>query len=55
MITMLWSIYYSRLDIPLKSTLLKKYYCEETYQSFFKICKKLEAIELLMWLKDKNK
>ncbi len=54
-ITMLWSIYYSRLDIPLKSTLLKKYYCEETYQSFFKICKKLEAIELLMWLKDKNK
>lgn len=50
-ITMLWSIYYSRLDMPLKSELLKKYYCEETHFSFFKICRKLGSVDLLMWLK----
>jgi len=54
-ITMLWSIYYSRLDMPLKSELLKKYYCEETHLSFFKICKKLGSIELWVWLKSKTK
>ena len=52
-ITMLWSIYYSRLDLPVKTALLKKYYCEETYLSFFKICRRLESTELLMWLKGK--
>ncbi len=52
-ITMLWSIYYSRLDLPQKAALLKKYYCEETYLSFFKICRRLESAELLMWLKAK--
>jgi hypothetical protein len=53
-ITMLWSIYYSRLDMPLKSELLKKYYCEETYLSFFKICRRLESLELWAWLKGKQ-
>ncbi len=53
-ITMLWSIYYSRLDLPLKAELLKKYYCEKTHLSFFKICKKLGSIELWVWLKGKT-
>jgi len=53
-ISMLWSIYYSRLDVPLKSELLKKYYCDEIYQSFFRICRKLESAELWIWLKDKQ-
>ncbi len=53
-ITMLWSIYYSRLDMPVKTALLKKYYCEETYLSFFKICRRLGSIELWVWLKGKQ-
>jgi len=53
-ITMLWAIAYSRLDSKLKSELLKKYYCEETYWSFFKICKRLKLIKSLKWLKDRQ-
>ncbi len=53
-ITMLWSIYYSRLDIPFKIELLKKYYGVETFLSFFKICKRLGSIEILVWLRVKQ-
>jgi hypothetical protein len=53
-ITMLWAIAYSRLDSKLKSELLKKYYCKETYWSFFKICKKYKLIKSLKWLKDRQ-
>ena len=53
-ITMLWSIYYSRLDMPLKTELIKKFYCEDTYLSFFKICRRLGAAELWVWLKYKQ-
>jgi hypothetical protein len=52
--TMLWAIAYSRLDSKLKSELLKKYYCKETYWSFFRICKKHKLIKSLKWLKDKQ-
>jgi hypothetical protein len=50
-ITMLWSIAYSKLDSKLKAELLKKYYCNETYWSFFKICKRHKLIKSLKWLK----
>jgi hypothetical protein len=51
---MLWSIAYSKLDSKLKSELLKKYYCTETFWSFFHICKKYKLIKLLKWLNDKQ-
>lgn len=53
-ITMLWSIFYSRLTMSQKARLLKRYYSEETYLSFFKICRRLESIELWKWLKGKQ-
>ncbi len=53
-ITMLWSIYYSRLDMSHKAELLKRYYSDETYLSFFKICRRLGSIELWVWLKGKQ-
>lgn len=49
-ITMLWAIAYSRLDKSIKSELMKKYYCNETYRSFLKICRKNKLLDLLKWL-----
>ncbi|MDP9229518.1 MAG: hypothetical protein M3O67_02460 [Bacteroidota bacterium] len=54
-ITMLWSIGYSRIDINEKAELLKRYYMDETYWTFFKICKKYRLSDLLKWLKDRQK
>lgn len=51
-ITMLWAIAYSRHDNNVKSKLLKKYYSDDIYWSFFKICKKLKLRNLLEWLKN---
>ena len=48
--TMIWAIGYSRLDDTLKSSLLKKYYSNETYYSFYKVCRRTENVELLKWL-----
>ena len=53
-ITMLWAVYYSRLDNELKTTLFKKYYSDDTYYTFFKLIKKMNNIELLIWLRDKQ-
>ena len=53
-ITMLWAVYYSRLSNDLKTKLFKKYYTEETYYTFFKLIKKMNSIELLKWLRDKQ-
>ncbi len=53
-ITMLWAVYYSRLDNNLKTTLFKKYYSEDTYYTFFKLIKKMNNIDLLKWLRDKQ-
>ncbi len=50
LITMIWSIGYSRLDNPQKSELLKKYYTNETYFSMFKVAKRDQNSELLKWL-----
>lgn len=54
-ITMIWAIGYSRLDNQTKENLLKKYYCEENYYSFFNVSKKIKSVELLKWLLDKQK
>jgi hypothetical protein len=48
--TMIWGIAYSRLDNDSKSSLLKKYYCTETYNSLFKASKKTNNVEILKWL-----
>lgn len=48
--TMIWAIAYSRLDNPLKSSLLKEYYSDETYYSLFKVCKRTKNSELLKWI-----
>lgn len=53
-ITMIWSIGYSRLDNTEKATLLSKYYCEETHQSFIKVCKKINNAEIIKKLIEKN-
>ena len=53
-ITMLWAVYYSRLDKDLKTTLFKKYYHDETYFTFFKLIKKINNIVLLKWLSEKQ-
>lgn len=50
-LTMCWSIAYSRLDIATKTRLLKKYYSENIYYSFFKICCKYKYIDVIKWLK----
>jgi hypothetical protein len=49
--TMVWSIYYSRLEKQQKVERLKKYYHEDTFRSFLKICSRMEAVELLKWMK----
>lgn len=48
--TMIWGIAYSRLDNDSKTSLLKKYYCTETYHSLFKASKKTNNVEILKWL-----
>lgn len=48
--TMIWSIGYSRIDNETKSNLLKKYYCNETYYSLFKVCKRTKNAKLLRWI-----
>jgi hypothetical protein len=48
---MVWSIYYSRLEKQQKVERLKKYYHEDTFRSFLKICSRMEAVELLKWMK----
>jgi hypothetical protein len=48
--TMIWGIAYSRLDNDSKTSLLKKYYCTETYASLFKASKKTNNVEILKWL-----
>ncbi len=53
-ITNLWAIALSRLDKKTKSQVLKKHYDEETYWSFFRICKKYKLIDLLEWLREKQ-
>jgi hypothetical protein len=53
-ITMIWAIGYSRIDIQMKETLLKKYYCDESYYSLFRVSKKIKGIGLLKWLLDKQ-
>ena len=53
-VTMLWSIAYSRLDKVQKTELMKKYYSEETYYTFFKICSRYGMKELLIWLKEQQ-
>lgn len=53
-ITMIWSITYSRLDNKIKSALLKKYYCDETYYSMYKVGKRTKNTELLGWILEKQ-
>lgn len=50
--TMLWAVNYSRLDKGTKEDLLKKHFCQSSAKSFFKIAKKLQSVNLLLWLKD---
>ncbi len=49
-ITMSWAIGYSRLENVQKSTLLKKYYNAETYNSLFRVGKKIKNAEFLKWI-----
>jgi len=49
-ITMIWGIGYSRLENVQKTKLLQKYYCDETYYSLLKVCKKNNNLELLKWM-----
>ena len=51
---MIWAIGYSRLDNQTKENLLKKYYCEESYYSLFRVSKKIKQVDLLEWLLDKQ-
>ena len=53
-ITMIWAIGYSRIDTKMKEALLKKYYCDESYYSLFRVSKKIKGIGLLKWLLDKQ-
>ncbi|MDD2798438.1 MAG: hypothetical protein PHV20_07595 [Bacteroidales bacterium] len=48
--TMIWAITYSRLDNTVKSSLLKKYYNNETHNTMFKVCKKTKNMKLLKWM-----
>lgn len=54
-VSMLWSIAYSRLPDNKKSELLKKYYSDEVYWTFYKICRKLKLLGPLKWLMVKYK
>ncbi len=49
-VTMLWSIKYSRLDPSVKMELMKQYYGEEVYHTFFKLCRNQDMVALLKWL-----
>ncbi|MCG9881237.1 MAG: hypothetical protein MH472_11625 [Bacteroidia bacterium] len=49
-VTMIWAIAYSRINNKKKYALLKRYYCNETYKSLFKVSKRIRNIELLKWL-----
>lgn len=49
-ITMIWSIGYSRIQNTVKTTLLQKYYCDQTYFSMYKVAKKNKNTELLKWM-----
>ncbi len=49
-ITMIWAIGYSRLDSVIQTSLLTKYYCNETYYSMYKVSKRTKNTELLKWL-----
>lgn len=53
-ITMIWAIAYSRLNTDVKTELLMKYYCDETYRTFLKICRKYRFIDLLKELIEKE-
>lgn len=48
---MAWSIAQSRHSIDKKTELLKKYYSNELYPSFFIIGKRLKSVEYFNWLK----
>ncbi len=50
-ISMTWSIAYSRISISDKINLLRKYYSDEFYPTFFSIGKRLKSIEYFEWLK----
>ena len=52
--TMLWAITYSRLHIEKKEALLKKHYRESAANSFFYICRRLQSVNLLQWLKEQG-
>lgn len=49
-LTMIWAIAYSRIDNSVKCAKMKKYYCNETYKSIFKVSKKNKNAELLKWM-----
>lgn len=49
-LTMIWAIAYSRIDNSVKCSLMKKYYCNETFKSMFKVSKKNKNAELLKWM-----
>ena len=49
-ITMIWAIGYSRIDNKTKESLLKKYYCDESYRSLFKVCKRIGDVGILKWI-----
>lgn len=49
-LTMIWAIGYSHLDNNLKTSLIKKYYSEDTYYSVFKVAERNKNIALLKWL-----
>ncbi len=53
-ITMIWGIAYSRLDNKIKTGLLKKYYCKDTYHTLLKICIKTKNVELLKWISEQT-
>lgn len=52
---MTWAIFYSKLNKRQKVSRLKKYYHDDIFRSFMKVCERLEATELLEWMKGKAK
>ena len=49
--SMAWSIAYSRLNSDHKIELIKKYYSDNIYWTFFRIGIKLKSVKLLEWIK----
>ena len=49
-ITMIWAIAYSRIDNSRKCSLLREYYCEETYYSMYRVCLRTNNDKLLKWM-----